>query len=321
MSAAAQTPPSRSQLLSVLIAAMLSISTAGPLIVACGMAAPALGFWRVLGAGSVQLAIGVSLEHARLSRMTRRDVLQLLGAGTALGLHFLFWILSLQYTTVASSTVLVTTNPIWVALGSAVFLRERSTRTTIIAIVLGTVGAIVLALADALPAGEWTRHTVTEALRKAAGGDSRAVIGDALALLGAWAGSTALLAGRALRTRHPAMTYAGAMSLSAAPVLGLAGLALGIDFAPKDGSQLLFLALVALIPHLIGNSALYWALGWLPAPRVALVILAEPVGASALAWIFLSQVPNALTIAGAALVLSAVVLSLRQPQRPVTANA
>lgn len=91
---------------------------------------------------------------------------------------------------------------------------------------------------------------------------------------------------------------------------------LGSTFVPDTGRAAGLVLAVALIPHLVGNTALNWLLGWLPAPRVALVILGEPVGATLLAWAFLDQSPKPLTFAGAALVLFAVALSLRPTATP-----
>jgi drug/metabolite transporter (DMT)-like permease len=290
--------PSRAKLLSVLGAALLSISTAGPLIVACGMHAPALGFWRVLIAGSIQLLIATALERGALFSVSPRDLVLALAAGSLLGLHYFSWILSLEYTTVASSTVLATSNPLWVALGAWAFLREKTSGLTWAAIGIGIAGAVLLAVADAAPSGTdpWSR---------------RALFGDGLAILGALTSSATLLLARALRARIPALTYVSVTSLAAAPVLLLAGVVLGSSFVPDDARQAGLLLAVALVPHLIGNTALNWALGWLPAPRVALVILGEPVGATVLAWAFLDQTPRPLTFVGAALVMIAVALSLR----------
>jgi drug/metabolite transporter (DMT)-like permease len=296
--AASPAAPSRPKLLAVLGAALLSISMSGPLIVACGMDAPALGFWRVLLAGSIQLLIATAIERGALLAIRPRDLVLAFGAGSLLGLHYFFWILSLEYTSVASSTVLATSNPLWVALGAWAFLREKTSWLTWTAIAIGIAGAILLALADAAPAGAdpWSR---------------RALFGDGLAILGALTSSATLLIARALRVRIPALTYVSVTSLSAAPVLLLAGTILGSSFVPEDGRQAALLLAVALVPHLVGNTALNWALGWLPAPRVALVILGEPVGATLLAWAFLFQTPRPLTFAGAALVMIAVALSLR----------
>lgn len=290
--------PSRGKLLAVLGAALFAISTSGPLIVACGMHAPALGFWRVLIAGSLQMLLATAMERGALMAIKPRDLLFAFVSGSLLGLHYFTWILSLDYTSVASSTVLATSNPLWVALGAWAILREKTSALTWAAIAIGIAGAVLLALADAAPSGTdpWS---------------TRALFGDGLAILGALTSSATLLIARALRVRIPVATYVGITSLSAAPLLLLAGLLMGSSFVPADGRQAGLLLAVALVPHLVGNTALNWALGWLPAPRVALVILGEPVGATLLAWAFLHQTPRPLTFAGAALVMTAVALSLR----------
>jgi len=298
--------PSRGKLLAVLGAALFAISTSGPLIVACGMDKPAIGFWRVLLAGSVQILIAVFLERGALMAIRPRDLLIAFAAGTVLGLHYFTWMLSLDYTSVASSTVLATSNPLWVALGAWAFLREKTSALTWAAIAIGIGGAVVLALADAAPSGTdpWS---------------TRALFGDGLAVLGALTSSATLLIARALRARVPVATYVGVTSLSAAPILLLAGMLMGSSFVPADGHQAGLLLSIALLPHLVGNTALTWAVGWLPAPRVALVILGEPVGATLLAWAFLDQTPRPLTFVGAALVMTAVALSLR-PTAPAVAT-
>ena len=296
--------PSRGKLLAVLGAALFAISTSGPLIVACGMDKPATGFWRVLIAGSVQILLATALERGALMAIRPRDLLLAFIAGSVLGLHYFTWMLSLDYTSVASSTVLATSNPLWVALGAWAFLKEKTSLLTWAAIAIGIAGAVLLALADAAPSGTdpWS---------------TRALFGDLLALLGALTSSATLLMARALRARIPVATYVGVTSLSAAPVLLIAGLLMGSTFVPADGRQAGLLLAIAFLPHLVGNTALTWALGWLPAPRVALVILGEPVGATLLAWAFLDQSPRPLTFAGAALVMTAVALSLR-PVKPLS---
>lgn len=295
--------PSRTKLLVVMGIALVSISTSGPLVVASGMDKPALGFWRVLIAGSLQLLLAVAIERGALFAIGPRDLARVCLSGSILGIHYLTWFLSLEYTTVASSTVLATTNPLWVAIGAWIFLGEKVSRTTWAAIAIGIVGAAILAFADSTSAGKATNP----------------LLGDALALAGALTSSATLLIARAVRARVPAATYASVQSLSSAPVLFLSAILFGSNFVPVDARQATLALGVALIPHLVGNTALNWGLGWLPAPRIALVILGEPVGATVLAWIFLHQRPGALTLAGAALVLTAVTLSLRQPARPAAA--
>jgi drug/metabolite transporter (DMT)-like permease len=96
------------------------------------------------------------------------------------------------------------------------------------------------------------------------------------------------------------------MSLACSVVLLAAALVSRAPLLPGDGTQALCVLAIALGPHLVGNSILGWALGWLPAPKVALVILGEPVGASLIAFVAFDQRPGMLALAGGLLVLVAV---------------
>lgn len=301
--AAALVPPSRARLLLVLFAGLLAISTAAPLLVAAAMPAPAMTFWRCAISGSIMLCVAFLRERAALRAISRRDLALIALSGALLAAHFLLWIEALSRTSVISATVLVTTNPIWVALGAWVFLRERSSRATWIAIAVGIAGAVLLGLAD-LGAG-------------AGGGRPDSLFGNLLAIAGALAGSSALLGARALRARVPFATFVALLAIAAAIVGGAYGVATGAEMMPPTRAQALCVLGVALGPHLVGNTALNWALGWLPAPRVALVILGEPIGATLLAWAFLEgQTPAPLAVVGGMLVLGAVVIAARQPMRP-----
>lgn len=287
----------RSRLVGVLALALVSISTAAPLIVAAGMPGPAIALWRLAIAGSILFLVAWVNERDALRALTRRDYIQLALAGALFGAHFLLWMGSLSLTSVLSSTVIVTSNPIWVAIGAAILLREPPTRRTWVAILMGVAGTLVLAFADL---------SRTEATTSA----PAPLLGDALALGGALAGSGALLAGRALRARIPFATYLSLLSLFAIPFVLAAALVARVSLVPPTQFQLGCVVALAIVPHVFGNGSLAWALGHLSAPRVALVILGEPVGASLLAWIFLDQSVSALSLAGGALVLAAVALGV-----------
>ncbi len=300
----------RRKLIAVLAMAMVAISTAGPLIVASGMPAPAVAFWRALLGGSILLPACLLLERGALRALPARDVAMIALAGTGLGAHYLLWIGSLAYTSVSSSTVLVTTNPIWVAIGGRIFLREPTSRGTWIAIAVGTLGATILALADGA-AADGSGPGVAAGLLAG----RRPLLGDAMALGGAIVGSVTLLLGRSLRTRVPVLTYSTVCSLTAVPILAAAIVVTGDPVVPPTARQMAIVVSIAVVPHLLGGLSLNWALGLIPAARVALVILAEPVGATLLAWAFLAQRPGPLSLVGGALVLAAVGLNLLAAER------
>ena len=213
-----------------------------------------------------------------------------------LAFHFAFWIASLSHTSVASSVVIVTANPILVAIAAHVLLRESLTRSTAAGIGLGLAGGVVIAL------GDWDL------------GDRR-LYGDGLALLGAVAVAGYYIIGRDLRREMPVLAYvAPVYGLAAAVLLATAG-ATGVALSGFSGETYVYLALLALVPQLLGHSSLNWALGHLPATLVAVAVMAEPVGATLLAWAVLDETPPVTAVAGGALILVGVYLALRSQRR------
>ncbi len=235
-------------------------------------------------------------RRAELARMTRGDWALALLSGLFLGLHFASWISSLAYTTVASSTVLVTTSPLWVGLAAPFLLGERLGRRLKVGIGLALAGSVVIALWDV------------------AGGPApgqRPWLGNGLALIGAVTAAAYLLIGRRLRTHLSLLTYTTVVYGASALVLLLVVAAGGHRLLGYPPRIYLLLLLMALGPQLLGHSSFNWALGFLPASFVAVTIISEPIGASLLAFLILGEVPGAGTLVGGALILAGIVAASR----------
>ncbi len=205
-------------------------------------------------------------------------------AGSFLGLHFATWITSLFFTTVASSVVLVTTTPVFTSLWEALRRQLTRPRETAGVVLLVMVGMGMLAGGDLALSG-------------------RALVGDALALLGAFFAAGYLLAGRSIRARVGALTYvAPVYALAALVLLGLAGLG-HVDLrvpSPRAWALLIFLAVV---PQGIGHTLINWGLGQRTATTVSLLILGEPVLSGIWAWLLFQEVPPPLALGGMGLIL------------------
>ncbi|MGB2983925.1 MAG: DMT family transporter [Candidatus Bipolaricaulia bacterium] len=245
--------------------------------------------WR-LGLTAIVL-LPVALAHKTLRSSSRRELLWSMASGVALAFHFVLWITSLRYTSVASSVLFVTTHPIFVGLGAHFVLRERAGRGLIVGIGLAVFGGVLIGFGD---------------LR--IGGD--ALRGDLLALAGGLAVSIYFLIGRRVRQTMPLIDYI-TVTYGTAAVLVLASCL--IVRSPLGGfspSTYLFLVLVALIPQLIGHSTFNWALKHLPASKVSVMILGEPIGSTLLAVLFFSEMPTWLNGIGAVIILLGIYLSL-----------
>ena len=218
-------------------------------------------------------------------------------AGAFLALHFGFWIASLQQTSVVTSVVLVTTNPLFVGLASPLVLRERVSAATWAGIGIATVGAAIMAAED-----------VGEGLGT--------VVGDLYALLGAVFGAGYLMIGRRARPQMSWVGYVGVVYSVAAVLLVMSVLAAREPFTGYSTKTFVMLGLLALVPQLVGHSAINWALAYVPAALVAVAILGEAVGATILAALVLKETPSGFEVAGALLVLTAVYVALRPGRVP-----
>lgn len=218
-------------------------------------------------------------------------------AGTFLALHFGFWIASLQQTSVITSVVLVTTNPLFVGIASPHLLRERVAATTWAGIAIATVGAALMAAEDA-------------------GEGLSTLVGDLYALLGALFGASYLMVGRRARPQASWLGYVGVVYPVAAVLLVASVLVAREPFTGYSMRTFLMMGLLALVPQLVGHSAINWSLAYVPAALVAVAILVEPVGATALAVVILDETPSALEITGALLVMAGVYVALRRGPAP-----
>ena len=270
-----------------------AVSTAAVLIRLADAPSLAVASYRLGIAALLLLPLSLALDRTRLLTLPGRTKLLMCASALCLALHFAFWIASLSHTSVASSVVIVTANPILVAIAAHVLLRESLTRSTAAGIGVGLAGGVVIAL------GDWDL------------GDRR-LYGDGLALLGAAAVAGYYIIGRDLRREMPVLAYvAPVYGLAAVVLLAFSGAA-AVPLAGFSGETYVYLVLLALVPQLLGHSSLNWALGHLPATLVAVAVMAEPVGATLLAWAILDETPPVTTVAGGMLILFGVYLALRR---------
>jgi drug/metabolite transporter (DMT)-like permease len=218
-----------------------------------------------------------------------------LGAGVFLAIHFASWIPAFAFTSIAASTTIATSSPVWVAILLWLWRGEVPTRLTMIGIGVAIGGAIVLALGDA-------------------GGDgsgSNPLLGDALALIAALGFSFYFLMGqeaqrRGLSTsRYVTVAYpVGALSLVAVPFI------VGPSYGELPGMVIFYGLMLALVPQLIGHTSFNWAVKWVTPTLVTLVILMEPIGATILGVIFFGEVPGWMVLVGALILLGGVVTAV-----------
>jgi len=290
----------------VLALGILAVSSAAILISFArkeSVPAVAIAALRLSFASLILFPIATVRARSEWRSLTRTDFALALLSGVLLALHFAFWISSLDYTSVMSSVVLVSTNPLFVGLASVFLLREKLGRGTVIGIAIAALGAALIGLSDLGSAGV------------------ESLWGDALALLGAVAVSGYLLIGRRLRRTLSLLGYIGLVYTTAAMALLGIALAFGANLFSYSNAGYFFVVLLALGPQLIGHSSYNWALKYLSATFITITLLAEPIGATLLAIPLLAQTPSPIMIAGGGMILIGIYLAAREESSQSTVNS
>ena len=218
-----------------------------------------------------------------------------IAAGVCLAIHFATWITSLSYTSIAASTVLVTTNPIWVGLFCWWWYKEKLTLKSSVGIGIALVGGIIIAIADSSNGGNY----------------SNPILGDALALIGAIMSSLYIIFGSQAQRRglNTSNYIAIAYSSAAVCLLTLPFLA-GTSYVGYPQKIYFYICSMAVTSQLIGHSSLNWAVRWISPTLISLSLLFEPVLASLLGAIVFSEVPSIELLLGGLIILLGIAVFL-----------
>jgi len=291
--------PSRADL-ALIIVAVGAVSTSGPLIAAAAAPALAIAFWRNGLAAAVVLPFALIRNRAELRGLAPREWRLAIAAGFLLAAHFATWIPSLRYTTVASSTALVATQPVW----SALLARGRGaviSRSAWIGIVLAVLAAALLTGIDVRVSG-------------------RALGGDLLALAGGVLAAGYVTAGATVRRTVTTTTYTAVCYSTTALLLLVVCLIGSQRLNGYSGTDWLRIAALTAGAQLLGHSVFNRVLRTTSATIVSLSILFEVPGATLLAALFLHQHVRVEQIPAALLLLGGVALVIRSGTRSMPAE-
>jgi drug/metabolite transporter (DMT)-like permease len=287
-------PPTRD--LGIMVVALLAVSTSGPLIAATAAPALAIAFWRNAMGGGVLLPVALVRNRAELRGLSSRERALALLAGLLLALHFATWIPSIRYTSVASATALVATQPIWSALiGKA--RGERVGRQVWVGIVVSLSGALLLTGADLQVSG-------------------KALLGDGLALLGGLFAAAYMTAGSEVRRSVSTTAYTAVCYSTTALLLLVACLVGRQRLSGYDSSDWVKLVALTAGAQLLGHSLFNVVLRTTSPTVVSLSILFEIPGAALVAALFVSgqHVPW-LAVPSAALLVTGLAIVIRSGSR------
>ena len=256
------------------------------------------GFVFALAACRILLGTLLLLPFAKLQKINRnhKQAIQFaIASGVILAFHFGTWFASLAYTSVVISTTLVTTNPIWVALLSLIFLKEFPSKKAWPGISLAIMGSFWMSLQEA------------QSLETA----EIEFLGPGLALIGAFCASCYLLLGQAAQRRGLSVLQYSTIAYGTAGLLLAVAVTLMGNWPNWSLNLILIVVAMALGPQIFGHTSINGLLRIWRSSSVATLILLEPVGAGLLAGIFLHEWPSVSVLAGAGVVLGGVLWTIR----------
>lgn len=222
-----------------------------------------------------------------LLSVNRKTALLSVVSGVFLALHFFLWFESLRHTTVASSTIIVCTEVIWVSLGFCLFLKGKLSGKAVAAIAVAFLGSVMIALADSGMGGS---H----------------LYGDLLALLAAITVAVYMLIGRIVRSGVSTTVYTYLVYTACAAMLLVMCLVQGQSMTAYGMQTVLIGLLLALFSTILGHSVFSWCLKYFSPSFVSASKLCEPVVSATMAAFLFGEIPAALQLAGGMLILGSV---------------
>ncbi|MEM2891302.1 MAG: DMT family transporter [Thermoplasmata archaeon] len=233
---------------------------------------------------------------SRLRNLSKGEFQLILLSGVALAFHFGLWIVSLTLTLVATSVVLVTSHPMFVAAVQHFLLKERVRRVAVAGIAIAFTGVAVIAVSD------W-------------GVGPGTLLGDMLAFLGGICAGIYFLSGRLARQKLEVVPYSFSVYGLAAMLLFVGAFASGDELIVVAPRELLLFVAMAVVPTIFGHTMFNYALKKVPAHVVSTSVLGEPVGASILAFLLLpGETPGIQIIVGGFLVVTGLFIVLSKGQ-------
>ncbi len=284
---------------SLMAVAVVGVSFSGPLTALVSTSFLAIAFWRNAAGALLLLPVLLGRERATLTGLRPRDLTTSVVAGLFLAAHFAAWLPSLSMTTVAASTALVTTTPVWTALAARVS-GVRLPAQVWAGLALAVVGVALIAGVDVAVGPE-------------------ALAGDGLALLGAICAGGYMLAGARARTRLATSAYSVVCYATCAAVLAVAALVTATPLAGFSARDWWLIAAITVCAQILGHTLLNLVLSTVGPTVVGLAVLLEVPGALLVALVLLQQTPPLLALPGLVAVVAGVALVVRagRPPTPV----
>ncbi|MFJ7371639.1 DMT family transporter [Lysinibacillus sp. NPDC098008] len=272
-----------------IIIGVISVSLSAIFVKLAQAESGVIAFYRMLFSVLIMAPLFLGKYTKELTKLSKRDWFFSSIAGIFLAFHFILWFESLNYTSVASSTVLVTLQPLFAFVGTYFFFKETITMKTIIAGAIAISGSVLISWGDFKVSGT-------------------AFYGDILALIACALVTAYFLLGQDVRKRLSLMTYTMIVYVVSTITLLIYVLIKGESLMPHSSMDWLWFLLLALVPNFLGHTLFNWSIKYVSTNVVSIAILFEPVGAAILAWFIFKEYLIATQIIGGMIVLAGILL-------------
>ncbi|MEQ2527084.1 DMT family transporter [Robertmurraya yapensis] len=270
---------------------VLSVSTSAIFVKMSSAPSGVIAFYRLFFAVIIMLPMFLLKYVKELRLITRRDWIFSIVGGVFLAFHFILWFESLNYTSVASSTVLVTLQPLFAFVGTYFFFNEKFSVKAILCGIMAIVGSFIISWGDFRISGS-------------------ALFGDILALIACALITAYLMFGQTVRKRVTLITYTFVVYSVSSLTLLVYVLVKKEPLAPYPTSDWIYFLLLAIVPTLFGHSLFNWSVKWLSASVISMAILLEPIGATILAYYLLNETLSQSQVVGGLIVMGALTIFL-----------
>lgn len=258
-----------------------------------------MAFYRIFFSFCVIFTISKKDTRKELLSLSKKEIILGIISGISLALHYFLWFQSLNLTSVASSTVIVTLQPLFAFVAGYFFFKERYTKLAVLGFIIAVIGSVIIG---------WGDFQLS----------SRALIGDLLAFISAGFISTYFIIGQYTRARLSAFSWITLTYFFAFIFLGILSLIMKIPFTGYSLNTWLNIFGITLISTLLGQVIFTWLLKYFPATVISMTILGEAVGTCILGYFILHETVSLKQFIGIVVILFGIGLFLWEKRKTIT---
>ncbi len=275
---------------------VLALSQAGNLVKLCETNPISIAFYRLFFAFLILLPFSYRLLWKNLAIIKRKDLFVIILMGMTFALHFFAWFIAVKATKVANAAMCFSFYPVFSSLGAFFLFKERPSLGTLIAIISGILGLILVGLDDVSFSSSY-------------------LFGDLMAVVGGLCFAIYFIIGKSLRNRFDNLFLMPLVFLTGSVLSCVVMFTFDLPFFDFGIKTALALMSLVLFPTLLGHASLIYVLKRFKVSLVSTATLAEPVLAGIVAFFLFGERLTTATIAGYFLIALGLLCMIYFPEK------